>query len=105
MRATAWSNGSPRQSGAGYGLKISRQDRDRFFDQKWPTIILRLPGEDPTNVPLSQSFWRSCTELHSAAIGRWLILNGLAPWPRGKPPVLSLQCTGDRAFSVLTTDP
>ena len=91
MLATAWSNGSPRRSGAGYGLKISRQDRDRFFDQSWSTVVIHLPEQDPTSVPLSESFWRSCTELRSAAIGRWLLLNGLAPWPRGKPPVIELQ--------------
>jgi hypothetical protein len=101
MRATAWSNGSPRGSGAGYGLKISRQDRDRFFDHGWSAIVLHLPGQDPANVPLSESFWRSCTELRSVAIGRWLILSGLAPWPRGNPPVLTLQQTGDRAFRVV----
>jgi hypothetical protein len=101
MRATAWSNGSPRGSGAGYGLKISRQDRDRFFDQKWPAIVLHLPEQDPVRVPLSESFWRSCTELRSAAVGRWLILNGLAPWPRGNPPVLTLQHAGERAFRVM----
>ena len=100
MRATAWSNGSPRHSGAGYGLKISRQDRDQFFDQRWSAIILHLPGQDPTSIPLSESFWRSCTELRSAAIGHWLLRSGLAPWPSGKPPVLALQRIGDRAFSV-----
>ena len=101
MRATAWSNGSARNSGAGYGLKISRQDRDRFFDHRWSAIVLCPPGQGPAGVPLSESFWRSCTELRSAAIGRWLVLNELAPWPRGKPPVLELQKTGDRAFRAI----
>ena len=82
-----------------------QQDRDRFFDQSWSAIVLRLPGQDPTNISLSESFWKSCTELRSAAIGRWLIFNGLAPWPPGRPPVVALQCTGERAFSVLASDP
>ena len=101
MRATGWSNGSARASGAGYGLKISRQDRDRFFDQRWSAIVLHLPGHEPVNVPLSESFWRSCTELHSAAIGRWLIHNNLAPWHPGKPPVIELRKTSDRTFKVI----
>lgn len=29
--ATAWNNGEWRASGAGYGLKVSVGDRDRFF--------------------------------------------------------------------------
>jgi len=100
MRATAWSNGSPISSGAGYGLKISREDRDHFFDRSWKEILLQLPGQDPVAVPVSGSFWRSCTELRSASIGRWLILNDLAPWTRGEPPVLSLLRTGDHLFSL-----
>lgn len=101
IRATAWSNGSARDSGAGYGLKISRQDRDRFFDRSWSTIVLQVPGQGAMTVKLSSSFWRSCTELRSAAIGRWLIGNGFAPWPKGSPPVVEIQRTGERAFSVL----
>jgi len=31
-------------------------------------------------------FWRSSSELRSAEIGRWLIVNKLAPWPKGHPP-------------------
>jgi len=100
MQATAWSNGSPRASGAGYGLKISRRDRDRFFDPGWSAIVLHLPGQEPVSVRLYGSFWRSCTELRSAAIGRWLRANELAPWQPGKPPVLALQQAGDRAFRV-----
>ena len=100
MRATAWSNGSPSSSGAGCGLKISREERDRFFDSGWKEISLQLPGQDSVAVPVSESFWKSCTELHSASIGRWLIVNGLAPWLRGKPPVLILLRTGDHTFSV-----
>ena len=100
IRAIAWTNGSQRSSGAGYGIKISRHDRDRFFDPSWSAIVLQLPGQDPVIIQLSESFWKSCIELRSAAIGRWLILNGLAPWPPGSPPVVPLHKTGERAFSV-----
>jgi hypothetical protein len=37
-------------------------------------------------VTVSPSFWRHCSELRSAEIGRWLHRNGLAPWPPGRPP-------------------
>jgi hypothetical protein len=40
MRATAWNNGSHSATGAGYGLRISRQDRDRFFDPQWRRLCL-----------------------------------------------------------------
>jgi hypothetical protein len=100
MRATAWSNGSPSPTGAGYGLKISREDRDRFFDRSWKEIVLHLPGQEPTLISLSASFWKSCTELRSSSIGQWLISRRLAPWPRGEPPVLTLLRAGDKEFRI-----
>ncbi len=41
---TAWHNGSPQPSGAGYGLKITAEDRDRHVDRTWQTIIVELRG-------------------------------------------------------------
>ena len=32
MYATAWSNGRPLRTGAGYGIGLSASDRDRYFD-------------------------------------------------------------------------
>jgi hypothetical protein len=104
MKATAWSNGNPGSSGSGYGLKISREDRDRFFDRSWKEIVLHLPGQEPTPISLSASFWKSCTELRSSSIGRWLMERGLAPWTRGEPPVLTLLRTGDKEFRIHTTN-
>ncbi len=76
MRATAWSNGSPTSSEAGYGLRISAVDRDRFFDRAWTEIVLDLPDQSSTSIPLSDSFWKRCSELRSAAVGRWLLTAG-----------------------------
>ncbi len=49
---------------------------------------------------LSESFWRDCSELRSAAVGRWLLAAGLAPWPRGAPPVLELVPVVGNTFAV-----
>jgi hypothetical protein len=100
MRATAWSNGSPSRSGAGYGLKINPQDRDRFFDRDWVNVVVELPSEGATSISLSSSFWRRCSELRSAAVGRWLLRAGLAPWPRGEPPNFTLMPVGGNRFKV-----
>ena len=40
--ATAWNNGQWSTTGAGYGLKVSIEDRDRFFDREWESVTLRL---------------------------------------------------------------
>lgn len=72
-------------------------------------VLAAIPGSDrmavwmsgvPVLVPLSRSFWRSCPELRSAAIGQWLLRNGLAPWPRGAPPAVVLSPAGTRRFQL-----
>jgi hypothetical protein len=79
MYVTAWSNGRPLRTGAGYGIRLSVGDRDLFFDPHWSDVSVDFADGEPVLVPLSRSFWRSCPELRSAAIGRWLLRNGLAP--------------------------
>lgn len=100
MRAAAWNNGAHHVSGAGYGLKITPQNRDRHFQPSWDRVVIDVPGQGATTVALSSSFWRNCSELRSAAVGRWLREVGLAPWPRGAPPVLELVAVSGKHFSV-----
>jgi hypothetical protein len=100
MRATAWSNGSPSSSGAGYGLRVSVSDRDQHFDSSWDQIFIDLGARGTAIVRLSQSFWSRCTELRSAAVGRWLLERGLAPWPDGEPPRLELRRRDGNRFSL-----
>jgi hypothetical protein len=94
MRITAWNNGKHLPSGAGYGLKVDIEDRDRWFDPKWQFIWLHLEGEQgefQVNVG-KKSFWTdACHELIHKNIGEWLIKNDLAPWSKGKPPKLELE--------------
>src|SRR6266851_1543754 len=95
MWVRAWSNGRPVASGAGYGLKVSRADRDHHFKSSWRSVRLLFQDGECISVAVSASFWRDCTELRSSAIGRWLIRERLAPWPRGEPPALRLEPDGD----------
>jgi len=73
MRVTGWSNGQPLPTGAGYGVRLSDHDRDDHFDHGWHQVVVILDEGESVSVPLSKSFWRSCPELRSAAIGRWLL--------------------------------
>ena len=102
MRATAWNNGAHHASGAGYGLKVSVADRDRYFGRDWSAITLEIPGRVAVSVPVAESFWRRCSELRSAELGRWLRDEGLAPWTKGQPPVLQLEKVEDNRFRVRT---
>ncbi len=100
MRATAWSNGSPTHSGAGYALKVSEVDRDRYFSHSWTEVTVDLPDGTSAPIRLSESFWRHCSELRSAAVGRWLMNARLAPWPRGEPPGLTLMPVAGNRFQL-----
>jgi hypothetical protein len=90
--AKGWKNGRHDGSGSGYGLKISPEDRDRYFRRDLNTIQLKLPTGVVTSVNVGKSsFWNdTCRELISADIGRWLLSSGLAPWPDRKPPDVRL---------------
>ncbi|GAA1273963.1 hypothetical protein GCM10009677_28990 [Sphaerisporangium rubeum] len=100
MRVTGWNNGSHHPNGSGYGLRVSKADRDRLFNPRWRIVILNLEDDQAVIVPVAPSFWRGCTELRSRDIGRWLIKRSLAPWPRGKPPLLIMEQVVANQFVV-----
>lgn len=101
MIVKAWNNGAHHPDGNGYGIKISIQDRDKFFQRNWKTILVDLEGEkNPVEINIEKaSFWNStCRELISKEIGGWLISNHLETWPTGKLPSLVLVQKNERSF-------
>jgi hypothetical protein len=82
--AKTWNNGHRHASGAGYGIKITMQDREQFFNRSWQTVKLHLSGNinpiEEVNVD-KPSFWnRTCGELISQEIGLCLQRNNAATW-------------------------
>jgi hypothetical protein len=100
MHATASHNGGPLDDPAGYGLKFVARDRDKYFDDSWTEIVLALDGGGDVVIPLGASFWRSSTELRSADIGKWLLHNEVAPWPKGGPPGVIVTPDVDNRFTA-----
>jgi hypothetical protein len=100
MLVTAWSNGAPRQSGAGYGIRVEASDRERYFARSWPEIDVDLGAYGRATISVSASFWSRCPELRSAMIGRWLLGHRVAPWPAGRPPQLTLLPQGGTSFRL-----
>jgi len=101
MRVAAWSNSSPRRSGSSYVVRLSVVDHERYFDHTWSEVLVDVNEREAVHVPLSPSFWDRCSELRSAAIGRWLIRNGVGSWPQGGPPTVQLQHIADNRFKLL----
>ena len=103
MIVTAWNNGKRHLTGAGYGLKIRREDRDRHFKRAWKSVTIVLPdGSEIGNLNIEKrSFWSDgCRELISSEIGRWLLSSGHGPWLPGKPPQFHLEPDGERRFRL-----
>ena len=101
--AKIWNNGRYHHSGAGYGIKISFEDRERYFDRTWQTVVLYLSGVDyPIEVNVAKSsFWnRTCGELIKKEIGVWYLRHHPARWARGNPPQVIMKQIGERVFSV-----
>ena len=98
---TAWNNDSHQTSGAGYGIKLTPRDRDKYFRR--PEVFLNLEGRTG-NIPVNTdkpSFWNdACRKLISKVVGLWLISNGKAPLEKGRPPKLQLEPAGKRTFKV-----
>lgn len=98
---TAWSNGSPSKTGAGYGVKMSASDRDRLVLRSWGAVAIELPDGTAARANVDgDSFWRGCSELHSAGMGRWMLAAGKAPWPKGHPPSFKLTLVEPGRFSL-----
>jgi len=100
MIVVGWNNGSPSKTGAGYGIRIRREDRDKHFEKEWYYVIIELEGGSQVKIRLSDSFWKDCIELRSAKIGKWMLKQKLAPWPKNSPPKLKLEPIGNRKFRL-----
>ena len=101
--AKTWNNGSHHPSGAGYGLKIRLEDRERFFNRNWQTVVLNLSGyERPIEVNVAKaSYWnRTCGELISRDIGIWLQRNNRDRWLHRQPYDVGFSVIGEREFRV-----
>ena len=100
VHATGWHNGGPPLEAAGYGLKFVARDRDKYFSDEWADVVLDLEGGGDATIPLSASFWRSCSELRSAEVGGWLLAQAAAPWPKGSPPGIVITPASGNRFTA-----
>jgi hypothetical protein len=73
-------------TGSGYGVELSPEDRERWFKREWSSVVLHIEGGDEIEVNVSPSFWRGCPELRHKGIGQFLVAKGLAPWKDRKRP-------------------
>ena len=100
IRVTAWNNGDFNQTGSGYGVRLSINNRDTIFqDHRWDTITLVIEGVE-FEITLNDTFWTTCPEFRDQRIGQWLIRNNFGAWNFGEPPSVWLVRIGERRFQL-----
>ena len=97
MKITAWTNGK-----GSYGFKISKADRDAYFEREWGTVKIYFPDGKIADANVDKdSFWNGCRELISSDIKRWLCENNhLLSWEKGNPPKFEMTPKGNGEFVV-----
>ena len=101
MLATAYTCGKKGNFKGTFGLRVSENDRDKFFKQDWKSVQFIFEGSgNPVEVNITPSFWRSCPELQSKEIGLWFNQLGCANWPKGKPQQFVMEPKERRTFLV-----
>ncbi len=108
IELTGWRNGNicEMANHVSYGLKISTPDRKRVFPRKQKSVLLELempvgPNRHVTVNIDKPSFWNSsCREMINQKIGEWMHKIGVAPWPKGKPPIFNAHQNGGERLIV-----
>jgi hypothetical protein len=90
MKVKTWNNGNFNKSGAGYGIRIKKKDRDYYFDRTWDCVFVHIE-ENMVVIKLADTFWTTCNELRNKEIGKYLMKHGLSKWNKGLPYELELE--------------
>ena len=98
---SGWSSNTPNdRTGAGCGVRVPYNDRDRYFQRYWDSVEVALDTGEVAEVSLPDKFWTTCPELKSSAIGRWMLDLGVIPRAKGRPPQFDLESIGNRWFRL-----
>jgi len=102
MLVSGWSKGNPNiNTGAGFGINIKEEDRDKFFSRNWNSVEIEIEDYKIITVSISREFWGRCSELRSKWIGKWMIEKKVAPWPKFYPPKLRLEPIKEQIFELI----
>jgi hypothetical protein len=92
MDATGWKGGT-------LGVRVGKENAARYFDRAWKIVHIDIGGNIRA-FPLTPGFWSDCPEIRGIAIQEWMERQGLAPWPKGRPPKLELIPLGGSHFRL-----
>jgi hypothetical protein len=97
---TGWKSGKfDGRRAIAFGVRVGRKNVERFFDKDWDVVLVKIES-NTVPVKVTGTFWTTCPELRSPAIGAWMKKNGLAPWPESRPPEVRLTPMGRNRFRL-----
>ena len=100
MLVSGWKSGKfVTRRAVALGIRIGSENVERFFDKNWDVVLIETEG-GTIPVKITGTFWTSCPELRSPAIGIWMRKKGLVPWPKGRPPEMRLIPLGRNRFRL-----
>lgn len=71
MLVSGWKNGPfHKRRAVALGVRVGREFAARFFDKECDVVLVEIDGET-FPVKLTKTFWKTCPELRSPAIGSW----------------------------------
>ena len=81
------------------GIRVGRKNAAEFFQKEWGGVLIQM-DDHTIPVRITKTFWSSCPELRSSAIGAWMKRRGLVPWKKGQPPEMRLTPLGGNRFRL-----
>ena len=92
MLVSCWKGGT-------YGIRITKDDRNRFFQRQWTTVTVTA-GSNTSTHKIEGTFWTTCPELRGGAIKDYVLAQGHSSWKTGNPPKLTLTPNHGNSFTL-----
>jgi len=100
MRVKAWKSGTFEKPSTAYGIRIGKENRQRYFQQGWTSITIEIEDGAVIEALLTPGFWRECPEVRHPAFLDWFNSNDLIRWFAGRPPIFELKPVSEKRFKL-----
>lgn len=86
-----------------YEFRVSRKNREIYFDKSKNSFFLKLPNHVKIEITLNPSFWNKCSHFDDVdgVVKKWLYDNGHIPYKKGKPPKFVLEKLDEDNYEML----
>ena len=94
-----WSNGKANEkTGSGYGLRIGKNNRDKYFSDNVKYFLIINNKKIKMNI--TPGFYKECPEIRDKEIGMFLVNNNLHKWKKRSTHPLNMIKVDDETFEL-----